>query len=331
MRHRHLLLLVIAAVLAVGATSNAVAATVIVTMTSGLTFQPRSIIINSGDTVTWQNPAGGVTHSVVADDGSFSSPDVLGGQSFSLVFTTVGTVPYHCGHHGAAGGVGMSGTIFVGNRTQHAANEHSLELSAWDFTTQQHTLNGATDEQWGLAFGTPFSRYLISGGNLYAGVSLPNGVEITDVEIVGCDSDPSNDLSLRLWRLPEPAGSPLLVAQANSSGTPGCGFFSSPLVSEFVDNLGSSYLLEILANNSAPPLEFRTVRVFYKTSISYPPANPTFSDVPATHPFFRFVEALAKSGVTGGCGGGNYCPDAPITRGQMAVFLAGALGLFWPN
>jgi hypothetical protein len=30
---------------------------------------------------------------------------------------------------------------------------------------------------------------------------------------------------------------------------------------------------------------------------------------------------------TAGCGGGNYCPDAPLTRGQMAAFLSKALGL----
>ena len=28
---------------------------------------------------------------------------------------------------------------------------------------------------------------------------------------------------------------------------------------------------------------------------------------------------------------GNYCPDAPLTRGQMAVFLSKALGLHWPE
>jgi hypothetical protein len=49
--------------------------------------------------------------------------------------------------------------------------------------------------------------------------------------------------------------------------------------------------------------------------------------VPTTHPFFQFVEALVASGITAGCGGGNYCPDAALTRGQMAVFLSKALGL----
>ena len=57
------------------------------------------------------------------------------------------------------------------------------------------------------------------------------------------------------------------------------------------------------------------------------PAQATFSDVPLTHPFSQYVEALAASGITAGCGAGKFCPDAALTRGQMAVFLAKALGL----
>jgi hypothetical protein len=57
--------------------------------------------------------------------------------------------------------------------------------------------------------------------------------------------------------------------------------------------------------------------------------SSTFADVPVGHPFYRYVEALNAAGITGGCGGGNYCPDQPITRGQMAVFLSVALGLYW--
>ena len=57
----------------------------------------------------------------------------------------------------------------------------------------------------------------------------------------------------------------------------------------------------------------------------------TFGDVPASHPFYQFIEALAASGITGGCGPGVYCPDAPLTRGQMAAFLSKALGLHWPE
>jgi hypothetical protein len=38
-------------------------------------------------------------------------------------------------------------------------------------------------------------------------------------------------------------------------------------------------------------------------------------------------ERLFAEGVTAGCGGGNYCPEDPNTRGQMAVFLTKAFHL----
>jgi len=47
----------------------------------------------------------------------------------------------------------------------------------------------------------------------------------------------------------------------------------------------------------------------------------SFPDVPISHPFYAFIENLFHNGVTGGCGGGGYCPDSSVTRAQMAVFL----------
>ena len=72
------------------------------------------------------------------------------------------------------------------------------------------------------------------------------------------------------------------------------------------------------------------VKIIWRRQVSPPPATPTFGDVPASDSAFPFIEALAASGITAGCAGGNYCPDANLTRRQMAVFLAKALGLHWP-
>lgn len=47
----------------------------------------------------------------------------------------------------------------------------------------------------------------------------------------------------------------------------------------------------------------------------------SFTDVPSTNIFYRFIETLLHTGVTGGCGSNQYCPSNPVTRGQMAVFL----------
>ena len=46
-----------------------------------------------------------------------------------------------------------------------------------------------------------------------------------------------------------------------------------------------------------------------------------FDDVPVTHPFYDFVMKTEDEGVSAGCGGTSFCPDAPVTRAQMAVFL----------
>jgi subtilisin family serine protease len=60
-----------------------------------------------------------------------------------------------------------------------------------------------------------------------------------------------------------------------------------------------------------------------------PPAcvTPAFGDVPCSSPFARWINELAARGITGGCGGGNYCPASPNTRGQMAVFVVATFGL----
>lgn len=50
-------------------------------------------------------------------------------------------------------------------------------------------------------------------------------------------------------------------------------------------------------------------------------ASHQFGDVPDSNPFHADISALAASGVTTGCGGGNYCPSAFVTREQMAAFL----------
>ena len=46
-----------------------------------------------------------------------------------------------------------------------------------------------------------------------------------------------------------------------------------------------------------------------------------FGDVPATYWAGAWIKQLAADGITSGCGGGRYCPEASVTRAQMAVFL----------
>jgi len=61
-----------------------------------------------------------------------------------------------------------------------------------------------------------------------------------------------------------------------------------------------------------------------------PPAvgvSTGFSDVAVMHWAAPWIKQLAAEGITGGCGAGIYCPDSPVTRAQMAVFLVKTFNL----
>lgn len=75
-------------------------------------FQPQQITVKAGATVTWKNE-GKMAHTVTADDGSFESPTLGAGKSFSQKFTEAGTYRYYCAFHGGKDGDGMSGTVVV--------------------------------------------------------------------------------------------------------------------------------------------------------------------------------------------------------------------------
>jgi hypothetical protein len=52
--------------------------------------------------------------------------------------------------------------------------------------------------------------------------------------------------------------------------------------------------------------------------------HPTFTDVSCSHPYYRYVQALADRNVTAGVGGGLFSPDPAIERAQFATFMVRA-------
>jgi len=185
---------------------------------------------------------------------------------------------------------------------------------------------------------TVYKRFMalqVTGGtpNFYLVPHLPNGAVITSIAMEFCDSSASdNHVHLFLGDCDEtvsPCG-PLLLKGSVDSTSNGC-HISSSAVSYAPDNFDHRPSLEVFFDNPDPNLSFRGAFLTYQLQVSPAPGTATFGDVPTSHPFFQFIEALAASGITGGCGNGNYCPDNPVTRGQMAVFLAKALGLNFPD
>jgi hypothetical protein len=61
-----------------------------------------------------------------------------------------------------------------------------------------------------------------------------------------------------------------------------------------------------------------------------PPAvggSTGFKDVSTGYWAAAWIKQLAAEGITTGCGGGNYCPEDPVTRAQMGVFLVKTFNL----
>lgn len=108
---RALRLLVGAALLLVLGASSASAAPLaanrIVTI-QNFTFNPATITVNAGDTITWTN-ADAAVHSARATGGSFDTGTLFQGDSKTITFSVPGTFAYICGIHGAS----MSGTVVV--------------------------------------------------------------------------------------------------------------------------------------------------------------------------------------------------------------------------
>jgi hypothetical protein len=177
---------------------------------------------------------------------------------------------------------------------------------------------------------------------------IPNGARITSICAYGVDNvSGTHNVAVQLRRNFADAiggGDSGIVASSliSSSGTPGdfaaCEDVNILVDSRYdIDGDGAiemvDYTLVVFFGNGdyfGDDLQIRFVRIAWHRQVSPAPASATFGDVPVGHPQFQFVEALFAAGITAGCGGGNYCPDAPLTRGQMAVFLAAALGLHWP-
>jgi len=166
----------------------------------------------------------------------------------------------------------------------------------------------------------------------YAALDLPGGAVI---DYIGLNSstDTGGVLGAALIQRHKDGGLATVASVSSTVHGWATDFNSAPVGYTWPGQTGDALILNVESVTQANPEYFGWVEVWWKRSVSPPPATASFNDVPTTHPYFQFVEALATSGITGGCGASPplYCPNSSLTRGQMAVFLAKALGLHWPG
>lgn len=214
-------------------------------------------------------------------------------------------------------------------KTYGTADQAILTLGPCDASHQSLNLPFETDSCTRLV--PPYG----TGGSAYAGfpVHLPEGALIDAISIHYHDSIAGFDPGLGFYRISGENGEPLVdgVFPSFDQGENEVTFaLDTP---HEVHNEKNVYVINV-GISRVDNVHFDavySVSVRYRLQVSPAPAVASFSDVPTNHTFFQFVEALAASGITAGCGGGKFCPNQPLTRGQMAVFLSKALGLHWPN
>jgi len=70
-------------------------------------FEPRTIRVTAGTTVTWVNN-GRHVHTATSDEGAWDTGDLRPGTAYAAMFTRPGVFKFSCRHH-----KGMEGTIVV--------------------------------------------------------------------------------------------------------------------------------------------------------------------------------------------------------------------------
>ena len=205
-----------------------------------------------------------------------------------------------------------------------------VRVTAAEFTPYNNGFSGT----W--AGGGGLTRYPTGGtiSAFEAPFHAPGGSLLQRLEFDFCDNNASSHMTMNLIRCDNegqncssilPGGIPL--ASTNS----GCTWTSANGINQRIDNYDYIYTLEVIFGASDGTNLLSGAIVGYQLDVSPAPGSATFADVSTGDPAFQFIEALSSSGITSGCGGGNYCPDATLTRRQMAVFLAKALSLHWVN
>lgn len=175
----------------------------------------------------------------------------------------------------------------------------------------------------------PSAPSFFNTSHLFASPHLPGGALLKYVELDYCDTNTgSNRVHLEVRDCTYTGDCSAGPISSFASGANGCSHVEDQNLSYTVNNFTRQILIDVSFDATDGTNALAGVIVGYVLQVS-PAGAQVFGDVPPSDLAFQFINALVASGITAGCGGGNYCPDSPLTRRQMAVFLAKALGLNW--
>jgi hypothetical protein len=219
-----------------------------------------------------------------------------------------------------------------------------IEVPAAEFLPGNSSLTYASDmsgmgQRWGTNNGS-------LGVGFVAGIHLPAGAQPVYLELDFLDTNATQTvygsfvecsyLSTSCSPHPAAGGGPgdCIVGGYICSGSAfngGTGAQAADLTPDgiTVDNFTKSYRLYAATFADDATLKIGGMIVGYVLQVSPAPVIATFDDVPTSDFAFQFIEAFNAAGITVGCNTSppQFCPDRNVTRREMAVFFAKALGL----
>jgi CSLREA domain-containing protein len=240
------------------------------------------------------------------------------------------------------------GTIAAGQTASCAATGDCYRLSVavpgvrpqahWDATFGEITSTGSV-KTWMAHIGETFTDVPLSSPFYrFVETLVHNGITGGCTGATYCPTAPVSREQLAVFALVAKEG-PYYIPPACIPG--GERFADVPATSpycRFIEELARRGVVGGCVVNGycfAAPVSREQMAVFMvltKEGAGYQPVPclagaEVFADVPASSPFCRWIEELARRGIVSGCGGGNYCPTAPVSREQMAVFVTATFGL----
>ena len=182
-----------------------------------------------------------------------------------------------------------------------------------------------------------YQRYVTGGYAHLIGVGhVPGGAAISTFGVTYCETNSSGPFATISWYVCDRSGnctSPPYVAYDFGFFGTGCYDVEISTGALTMNNGNNELLVDVKFAFTDGSESIGSVGFGYNLQLSPAPVTPTFTDVPISDPAFQLIEAFNSAGITAGCNLSPpmFCPDDNVTRRQMAVFIAKALGLDWPD
>ena len=260
-----------------------------------------------------------------------SGAGILTGPPGAYDYKLLGTVAdYGSIDPGALGGCIFTGICY----SVQVSNPSERPAQHWDMQLDE-TLSNGVPVGWALHVGNsftdvptsnPFYRYIETIFHR----AVTAGCDATNY----CPDNPALRIQMAVFLLKSLFG-------PYYTPPPAVGIFADvPVDNPAAPWIESLYNLGVTGGCATSPLRYcpydpvlrKQMAVFLVKTLngsSYvPPAcQGVFADVTCPSPFADWIEDLYNRQIAAGCGNGDFCPDNPNTRGQMAVFLVKTFGL----